>query len=108
MYRRILIVDNIDGPVPVHPGRIGGGGNAGHLVKLTAEIVDALITQPLGDLTHIQIGAEHMAHRLPMGMIFVPSKGGLSHCGEEWTDPDYLDRGADILYRTLLRLDQEA
>ena len=59
MYRRILIVDNIDGPVPVHPGRIGGGGDAGHLVKLTAEIVDALIAQPLCDLTHIQIGAEH-------------------------------------------------
>lgn len=59
----------------------------------------------------IPSGAGHdanpMAHRLPMGMIFVPSEKGLSHCGEEWTDSAHLEYGADILYRTVLKLDQE-
>ena len=51
--------------------------------------------------------ANPMAHRLSMGMIFVPSKDGLSHCGEEWTAPEDLTRGADVLYRTVQKLDQE-
>ena len=76
------------------------------------EQIEAVTAELGGSYMVLPSGAGHdanpMAHRLPMGMIFVPSKGGLSHCGEEWTDPDYLDRGADILYRTLLRLDQEA
>ncbi len=56
-------------------------------------------------------GASHdanpMAHRLPIGMIFVPSKGGLSHCGEEWSAPEELSLGAETLYKTVLALDQE-
>lgn len=56
-------------------------------------------------------GASHdanpMAHRLPIGMIFVPSKGGLSHCGEEWSAPEELALGAETLYQTVLALDQE-
>lgn len=51
--------------------------------------------------------ANPMAHRLPMGMIFVPSKDGMSHCGEEWTAPEDLTRGTDVLYRTVQKLDQE-
>ena len=51
--------------------------------------------------------ANPMAHKVPSAMIFVPSKGGLSHCKEEWTDPEYLEKGADVLYETVLRLDTE-
>ena len=51
--------------------------------------------------------ANPMAHRLPIGMIFVPSRDGLSHCGEEWTDAKDLCHGADVLYRTVLALDAE-
>lgn len=51
--------------------------------------------------------ANPMAHRLPIGMIFVPSRDGLSHCGEEWTDAKDLCHGADILYHTILALDAE-
>ncbi len=43
----------------------------------------------------------------PIAMIFVPSRGGLSHCGEEWTDPEDVAAGAEVLYRTVLRLDAE-
>ena len=51
--------------------------------------------------------ANPIAHRLPIGMIFVPSRDGLSHCGEEWTEAEDLRNGADVLYRTLLALDNE-
>jgi allantoate deiminase len=41
----------------------------------------------------------------PVGMIFVPSSGGRSHCPEEATDPADLVLGAEILLATLLQLD---
>lgn len=51
--------------------------------------------------------ASALAHKgIPVGMIFVPSVGGKSHCGEEWTDPYHCDLGADILYRCVLALDK--
>lgn len=51
--------------------------------------------------------ANPMAHAgVPIGMIFVPSKDGLSHCGAEWTEMHHCDIGVDILYRTVLALDE--
>ncbi|WP_427016171.1 M20 family metallo-hydrolase [Pseudarthrobacter sp. P1] len=50
--------------------------------------------------------AAHMAHLGPMGMIFVPSRGGRSHCPEEWTDINHLRSGVQVLAATLMRLDQ--
>ena len=50
--------------------------------------------------------ANQLAHIAPMGMIFVPSRGGRSHCPEEWTAPDDLLAGVRLLGETLLRLDE--
>ena len=38
------------------------------------------------------------------GMIFIPSKNGLSHCPEEWSDAGHLADGANVLYQTALQL----
>ncbi|WP_144510636.1 Zn-dependent hydrolase [Bacillus sp. FJAT-22090] len=38
------------------------------------------------------------------GMIFIPSKDGLSHCPEEWSDANHLVNGANILFQTALQL----
>ncbi|SES29178.1 Zn-dependent hydrolase [Psychrobacillus sp. OK032] len=38
------------------------------------------------------------------GMIFIPSKGGLSHCPEEWSNASHLVNGANILFQTALQL----
>lgn len=58
--------------------------------------------------TIIQSGATHdgnsMALQMPIGMIFVPSKNGLSHCKEEWTSWEDLADGVQILYDTLVEL----
>lgn len=57
-------------------------------------------------------GASHdaqMVNRLvPTAMIFVPSRHGLSHVPEEWTEPAQLAAGADLLLAALLRLDARA
>lgn len=49
--------------------------------------------------------AVHMARLAPMGMIFVPSAGGRSHCPEEFTATDQIATGVQVLADTLVRLD---
>jgi allantoate deiminase len=39
-----------------------------------------------------------------IGMIFIPSKDGRSHCPEEWTDLEDIKRGADVLLDTIVQL----
>ena len=50
--------------------------------------------------------AQMMAQISPMGMIFVPSVGGISHSPKELTRWDDCARGADALLRTVLALDR--
>ena len=53
-------------------------------------------------------GAYHdamiMGARVPIGMIFVPSRGGVSHHPDEYTAPEDLARGVQVLAGTLARL----
>lgn len=73
-----------------------------------------LIEQSTKDLgltyQHMQSGAghdaQHMAHFTPTGMIFVPSRGGISHSPNEYTSPQDMANGADVLLRTILKLDE--
>lgn len=50
--------------------------------------------------------AQMMAQLSPMGMIFVPSIGGISHSPKELTSWDDCARGAEVLMRTVLALDR--
>ena len=45
-----------------------------------------------------------MARVCPVGMIFIPSKGGISHRPDEYSAPEDIARGADVLARTLAQL----
>jgi ureidoglycolate amidohydrolase len=53
-------------------------------------------------------GAYHdamvLGRHVPVGMIFVPSAGGVSHHPDEYTAPADLDRGVQVLAGTLARL----
>ena len=51
--------------------------------------------------------AQSMAQIGPAGMIFVPSRGGISHSPLEYTAPDDTERGANVLLHSLLTLDGE-
>lgn len=50
--------------------------------------------------------AQELATIAPMAMIFVPSKDGISHSPKEFTSSQDIANGAEVLYRTLLLLDQ--
>lgn len=49
--------------------------------------------------------AVHMASLAPMGMLFIPSKDGRSHCPEEWSSTADIAVGVHALAETLRRLD---
>jgi len=49
--------------------------------------------------------AQDMATIAPTGMIFVPSIGGVSHSPNELTLPQDMANGADVLLRTILKVD---
>jgi N-carbamoyl-L-amino-acid hydrolase len=49
--------------------------------------------------------AQEMAQLAPMGMIFVPSVGGISHSAEERTRAEDIVNGANVLLGAMLRLD---
>ncbi len=48
--------------------------------------------------------AQSMAELGPVGMIFVPSRDGISHSPREYTAPDDITRGANVLLRAVLAL----
>ena len=49
--------------------------------------------------------AQEIAHLCPVGMIFVPSRDGISHSPREFSTPEDITNGANVLLHTLLRLD---
>jgi N-carbamoyl-L-amino-acid hydrolase len=50
--------------------------------------------------------AQDMARLGPVGMIFVPSVGGISHSPREFSHPEDIANGANVLLHTLLKLDR--
>ena len=82
---------------------------------LTAEWIQAEIRRAAEGLAlshrQMQSGAGHdaqdMALICPVGMIFIPSKGGISHSPDEYSSPEDIANGADVLLSTLLQLDRK-
>lgn len=60
---------------------------------------------------YMQSGAGHdaqeMASIAPIGMIFVPSIGGISHSPKEFTKAVDMANGANVLLKTILDLDEK-
>ena len=58
---------------------------------------------------HMPSGAGHDAQSFkdiaPLGMIFVPSRDGISHAPSEFTDPEDITNGANVLLHTLIGMD---
>jgi N-carbamoyl-L-amino-acid hydrolase len=82
---------------------------------LTDPRIQALITEEVKALglssKQMQSGAGHdaqdMAKIVPVGMIFVPSVNGISHSPKEYTFPEDMANGANVLLRTLLAIDKK-
>jgi N-carbamoyl-L-amino-acid hydrolase len=85
-----------------------------NLAALSDPAVRATISEAAKGLGHstrpMPSGAGHDAQDLakigPMGMIFVPSVGGISHSPKEYTKPEDVTNGVNVLLQTILRLDQ--
>ena len=95
--------------------------------KITFEYVDVAAEPAIADLAitsliqasvwklgysykYMPSGAGHDAQDMSqislMGMIFVPSRGGISHSPDEYTSPEDMARGANVLFETVLGLDR--
>jgi beta-ureidopropionase / N-carbamoyl-L-amino-acid hydrolase len=76
--------------------------------------IRALIDQSAKDLglttKQMPSGAGHdaqdMARLAPVGMIFIPSVGGISHSPKEFSRPKDIENGANVLLHSLLGLDR--
>lgn len=104
-----------DGPVPLlgsHLDTVPGGGRFDGIAGVVAglEIIRAVAELAI-PCCRLPSGAGHDASHLawiaPTGMLFVPSRGGRSHCPEEWTDLPDLVSGVRALAGTLRRLDRQ-
>jgi len=49
--------------------------------------------------------AQSMAALGPIGMVFIPSVGGISHSPREYSEPEAIVAGVNVLLHTLLKLD---
>jgi N-carbamoyl-L-amino-acid hydrolase len=50
--------------------------------------------------------AQDVAQIGPVGMIFVPSIGGISHAPKEFSRPQDIANGANVLINTIVALDR--
>lgn len=79
------------------------------LSESVGELLCAAIDESGSGCLVLTSGASHdtqqISHIVPSGMIFVPSRGGLSHVPEEFTSTDDLVRGTAALYAAMRRLD---
>ncbi|MBP1848786.1 Zn-dependent hydrolase [Rhizobium halophytocola] len=80
-------------------------------MALDAGVRDAIVaTATRLNLPHriMPSGAGHDAQTMqafcPAGLIFVPSRGGISHAPEEWTDWPHIEKGAELMLNTICRL----
>ena len=48
--------------------------------------------------------AQVMARLAETGMIFIPSRGGRSHCPEEYSAPAQIEQGVNVLLDAVITL----
>ena len=71
------------------------------------EACNALAFEPFELASGAGHDGMHLADLCPMGMVFVRSKDGLSHNPDEYSSREDCAAGAEVLYRTLLKLANE-
>jgi len=72
------------------------------------EVIEQAATELGYPFRRMVSGAGHdaqlMIHMCPTAMIFVPSRDGISHSSAEYTSPEDLETGANLLLHTALKL----
>ena len=85
----------IDVPAPTDPRIRQLIGDSAKELGLTTKLIPSGATQD----------AQNMARLAPIGMIFVPSVGGISHSPREYSRPQDITNGANVLLHALRKLD---
>lgn len=82
-----------------------------HMISVIEEACREICPAEGKGYMHTMSGAYHdslfIGEFAPVGMIFVPSKKGISHSPEEWTDFSDIALGTDVLAHTLVKLSNE-
>lgn len=81
-------------PTPFDPG----------VIAAIAESVDELALPRHELWSGAGHDSKYIAEICPAGMIFVRSRGGLSHCEQEFSAPDDIEAGANVLLGAALKL----
>ncbi len=101
--RRRSLTFDFEEPSFIHPVKCDG--DIVGLIEQHARSLDySYLTVPSGAAHDAQIMGRHW----PIGMIFVPSRGGVSHSPAEWTAWSDIEAGANVLLKTLVSLAQSA
>jgi hydantoinase/carbamoylase family amidase len=95
--------------------KIGVVWNSDELPVTVPDEMQNVIAESSGDLgipiRVLPSRAAHDANALsllaPIGMVFVPSLNGLSHCPNEWSSFEDIALGAEVLGTALLKLDAQ-
>jgi len=74
------------------------------LVKDLKEVADELKVPVLQMASGAAHDTQIISSITRAAMVFVPSKGGRSHSAAEWTDIEHIEKGANVLLNTLLRI----
>jgi N-carbamoyl-L-amino-acid hydrolase len=82
-------------PVPIAEG----------VQSVLAEVLDSLGHPPRRLPSFAGHDGNQIAKIAPIGMLFIPSRAGRSHCPEEWTDLADVALGAQALREAVLRFD---
>ena len=77
-----------------------------HIQSAIAQACDDLQLSHCSLPSRASHDAQEMSRVTDMGMIFVPSEGGISHAEQEYTSPEACAQGANVLLHTLMRLDR--
>ena len=76
--------------------------------RISALVEESAIKLGLSNM-HMPSGAGHDAQSFkdiaPLGMIFVPSRNGISHAPSEFTSPEDVTNGANVLLQTIIGMD---
>lgn len=79
--------------------------------KALADMMEQVCKEEKINYRKMPSGATHdgnaMAAKMPVGMIFVPSKDGISHSKDEWTEWKDIDCGMKVLRKVLQLLEKE-
>lgn len=50
--------------------------------------------------------SQEIIYKVPTGMVFIPSVGGISHSPKEYSTEEQIEKGVEVLFKTVIGLDK--